>query len=224
MVLNLTIFAYLGPTSPFLLYTLGTPLLAGVLFRTTGAVLLGGGMFVGYYALVALSGSGLQELRAPCDRDIQALVVLPALYPLAAAAGAAVRSLLDRQAATQAALPRWPRAGPPPAPSARGSRARCTTRWARRSTGSRSPPEALSHRDEQGGARRGRRRQRELSSAAQVAAEEARGLISDLRSDTLDLPLGDALDRYVREWSRPLRDRRPPAGRRRRPASSGHAL
>ena len=36
---------------------------------------------------------------------------------------------------------------------------------------------------------------------AQVAAEEARGLISDLRSDTLDRPLGDALERYVREWS-----------------------
>jgi signal transduction histidine kinase len=42
---------------------------------------------------------------------------------------------------------------------------------------------------------------RDLSAAAQVAAEEARGLISDLRSDTLDRPLGDALGRYVREWS-----------------------
>ena len=42
---------------------------------------------------------------------------------------------------------------------------------------------------------------RDLSAAAQVAAEEARGLISDLRSDTLDRPLGDALERYVREWS-----------------------
>ena len=29
LMLNLTIFAYLGPTSPFFLYTLGTPLLAG---------------------------------------------------------------------------------------------------------------------------------------------------------------------------------------------------
>ena len=42
---------------------------------------------------------------------------------------------------------------------------------------------------------------RDLSASAQVAAEEARGLISDLRSDTLDRPLGDALERYVREWS-----------------------
>jgi signal transduction histidine kinase len=42
---------------------------------------------------------------------------------------------------------------------------------------------------------------RDLSDAAQVAAQEARGLVSDLRSDTLDRPLPDALDRYVREWS-----------------------
>ena len=35
LMLNLTIYAYLGPASPFFLYTLGTPLLAGILFRTT---------------------------------------------------------------------------------------------------------------------------------------------------------------------------------------------
>jgi signal transduction histidine kinase len=104
LMLNLTIYAYLGPTSPFFLYTLGTPLLAGLLFGTTGAVLLGGGMLVGYYVMVVLSGNGLQELSAHQARDIQALVVLPALYPLAAAGGAAVRQLLDRQAVTQVAL------------------------------------------------------------------------------------------------------------------------
>src|ERR687888_895761 len=89
LMLNLTIYAYLGPDSPFFLYTLGTPLLAGVLFRTTGAVLLGGGMLAGYYVMVILGGNGLQELNAHEARDIQALVVLPALYPLAAAGGAA---------------------------------------------------------------------------------------------------------------------------------------
>ena len=51
-----------------------------------------------------LSGNGLDELRTHEARDIQALVVLPALYPLAAAGGAAVRRLLDRQAVTQLAL------------------------------------------------------------------------------------------------------------------------
>src|SRR6266540_2310641 len=59
LLLNLTIYGYLGPASPFFLYTLGTPLLAGVLFRRTGAVVLGGLMLVGYYVLVVLSGNGL---------------------------------------------------------------------------------------------------------------------------------------------------------------------
>ena len=199
MVLNLTIYAYLGPASPFLLYTLGTPLLAGVLFRTTGAVLLGGGMFVGYYALVALSGSGLQELRAPGDRDIQALVVLPALYPLAAAAGAAVRSLLDRQAATQAALALAESRAATGAERARVAREMHDS-LGKTLYGIALAARALSHRasKEAPGVAADANA---LSSAAQVAAEEARGLVSDLRSDTLDLPLGDALDRYVREWS-----------------------
>jgi signal transduction histidine kinase len=200
LVLNLTIYAYLGPASPFLLYTLGTPLLAGVLFRTTGAVLLGGGMFVGYYALVALSGSGLQELRAPGDRDIQALVVLPALYPLAAAAGAAVRSLLDRQAATQAALALAEGRAATGAERARVAREMHDS-LGKTLYGIALSARALSHRADKEAAAGVASDARALSSAAQVAAEEARGLVSDLRSDTLDLPLGDALDRYVREWS-----------------------
>jgi signal transduction histidine kinase len=42
---------------------------------------------------------------------------------------------------------------------------------------------------------------RDLASAAQVAAAEARELITDLRSDTLDLPLGAALRGEVERWS-----------------------
>jgi len=42
---------------------------------------------------------------------------------------------------------------------------------------------------------------RELSSAAQIAAAEARELISDLRSDSLELPLGEALATHVARWA-----------------------
>ena len=106
LVLNLTIYAFLGPTSPFFLYTLGTPLLAGMLFREIGAaVLLGWRMLGGYYVLVVLSGDGADRAARPARRaSIQTLVTCPVLYPLAAAGGAAVRNLLDRQAATQLAL------------------------------------------------------------------------------------------------------------------------
>ena len=199
LALNLTIYAYLGPASPFFLYTLGTPLLAGILFRTTGAVVLGGGMLVGYYVLVVLSGNGLDELRTHEARDIQALVVLPALYPLAAAGGAAVRRLLDRQAVTQLAL-----AGAERRAAAGAERARVAREMhdslGKTLYGIALAARGLSHRvaAEAPGAAAAAR---DLSAAAQVAAEEARGLISDLRSDTLDRPLGDALGRYVREWS-----------------------
>jgi signal transduction histidine kinase len=199
LMLNLTIYAYLGADSPFFLYTLGTPLLAGVLFRTTGALLLGGGMLAGYYVMVVLSGNGLQELQAHEARDIQALVVLPALYPLAAAGGAAVRHLLDRQADTQLALASAERRAAAGAERTRVAREMHDS-LGKTLYGIALSARALAHRaaeqapDVAGAAQ-------DLSSAAQVAAEEARGLISDLRSDTLDRPLCDALEHYVDEWS-----------------------
>ncbi len=199
LMLNLTIYAYLGPASPFFLYTLGTPLLAGLLFRTTGAILLGFAMLAGYYVLVVLSGNGLAELRAHEARDIQALVVLPALYPLAAAGGAAVRGLLDRQAVTQLAL-----AGAERRAAAGAERARVAREMhdslGKTLYGIALAARGLSHRIE-AEAPGAAAAARDLSASAQIAAEEARGLISDLRSDTLDRPLGDALERYVREWS-----------------------
>src|SRR5919198_2007212 len=199
LMLNLTIYAYLGADSPFFLYTLGTPLLAGVLFRTTGAVLLGGGMLAGYYVMVILGGNGLQELNAHEARDIQALVVLPALYPLAAAGGAAVRHLLDRQAETQLALASAERRAAAGAERARVAREMHDS-LGKTLYGIALSARALSHRvaDDAPDAAAAAR---DLSAAAQVAAEEARGLISDLRSDTPDRPLGDALEHYVREWS-----------------------
>jgi signal transduction histidine kinase len=199
LVLNVSIYAYLGPASPFFLYTLGTPLLAGLLFRTTGAVVLGGGMLLGYYALVVFSGNGLDELRAHEARDIQALVVLPALYPLAAAGGAAVRKLLDRQAATQVAL-----AGAERRAAAGAERARVAREMhdslGKTLYGIALSARALSHRVS-AEAPAAADAARELSDSAQVAAQEARGLISDLRSDTLERPLDDALARYVDDWS-----------------------
>ncbi len=199
LMLNLTIYAYLGPASPFFLYTLGTPLLAGLLFRTTGAVLLGSAMLAGYYVLVILSGNGLAELRAHEARDIQALVVLPALYPLAAAGGAAVRALLDRQAVTQLALASAERRAAAGAERARVAREMHDS-LGKTLYGIALAARGLSHRIE-AEAPGAAAAARDLSASAQIAAEEARGLISDLRSDTLDRPLGDALEHYVREWS-----------------------
>ena len=180
-------------------------------------------MLVGYYVLVVLSGNGLDELRAHEARDIQALVVLPALYPLAAAGGAAVRSLLDRQAVDPARRWRAPSAARRRGPSARASRARCTTRWARRCTASRS---------RRAGSRTASRPRRRAPRPPRATCRPPRrspprrraGLISDLRSDTLDRPLRRRAGPLRARVVGAQRDRRPPAGRRRRPAASGHAL
>ena len=199
LLLNLTIYAYLGPASPFFLYTLGTPLLAGILFRTRGAIAMGTTMLVGYYVLVVLSGNGLDELRSNDARDIQALVVLPALYPLAAAGGAAIRILMDRQAQTQSALAVAERRAAAGAERARVARDMHDS-LGKTLYGIALAARGLSHRVAVE-APDAAQAARDLSDAAQVAAQEARGLVSDLRSDTLDRPLPDALDRYVREWS-----------------------
>jgi signal transduction histidine kinase len=146
-----------------------------------------------------LSGNGLEELRAHEARDIQALVVLPALYPLAAAGGAAVRHLLDRQADTQLALASAERRAAAGAERTRVAREMHDS-LGKTLYGIALSARALAHRvaaDAPSAADAAR----DLSSAAQVAAEEARGLISDLRSDTLDRPLCDALEHYVDEWS-----------------------
>ena len=103
LMLNLTIFAYLGPASPFFLYTLGTPLWPGLPFRDHGGRRVGGGMLVGYYVTVVLSGNRV-KLRSARGARHPGPCRPPALYPPAAAGGAAVRALLDRQATTQVAL------------------------------------------------------------------------------------------------------------------------
>ena len=119
------------------------------------------------------------DARADVDAlpdTFQTLVGQPALYLVAAAAGAATRRLLDRQAeaearAGRAGAPRWR-----PRPSARGWRATCTTRWPRRCRASASRALALSRRierDPEGAAAEARR----LADDARQATREAREII-----------------------------------------------
>jgi signal transduction histidine kinase len=189
VAVSLAVFGVLGAGSPIYLYTLGTALLAGVLYGTVGAAVFSGCLLLGYYALVAPESPG----------DLEATVTLPVLYPLLAAGGAAVRELLDRQAATETAL-----RGAERAAAASDERAR-VAREMHDSLGKTLYGIALGARalarkvaDDAPAASAAAQ---DLSGAAQLAAEEARGLIADLRSDALDLPLGAALAKYVAEWS-----------------------
>ena len=180
-------------------------------------------MFVGYYALVVLSGNGLQELRAPGDRDIQALVVLPALYPLAAAGGR--RRAQPARPPGRHAGSRWRCAEGRAAAGAERAR---VAREMHDSLGKTLYGIALAARGalaprEQRGAGRRRRRARPV---LRRAGRRRGGARAGLRP-----ALGHARP-AARRRAGPLRarvvgaqrDRGPPARRRRRPAAPGHAL
>ena len=130
LVLAVLILVLTGVDSPFFFYTLGTALLGGLVYGYAGAGLFWVMLIVGFaYAIY---------IRSEFDStlvDFRTLVVLPALYPIVAVAGAGRGALFDRQAEAEDALAdrsaRWRRR-----PSASGSHVTCTTRWPRRCTAS----------------------------------------------------------------------------------------
>lgn len=203
LCLTLGIFAVVGPGSPFFLYTLGTALLAGVLYGVPGALVFSFLLLVGYYSLSSYSGEGFDVLDERGIGAFPTLVTLPLMYPFAALGGAAVRRLLDRQAETEREL-----RGAQAAAVAGNERARVAREMhdslGKTLYGMALSARALSRRVEKeapGAATVAR----DLSAAAQIAAAEARELISDLRSDSLELPLSEALAAHVAHWAQSSR-------------------
>lgn len=176
-----------GTDGPFVYFTLSTALLAGVLYGWIGASLFSALLLCEYWWAVSihhalgLDGSGFQLI-----------IGTPALYPIAGAAGAAVRGLLIREAGTEAALATA-------AERARLARemhdsvaktlhgislsAAALPMWVRTSP-ARAEEEA-----------------RELANAAEVAATEARQLIVGLRTDALDGDLAELVTQTADRWS-----------------------
>jgi signal transduction histidine kinase len=198
LAISLAIYGVLGPESPFFLYTLGTAVLGGILFRRAGAAFFSLCLLAGYYALVVAGGQDLTTGGGDAA-SLQTLVTLPVLYPLMAAGGAAVRMLIDRQTETETALRSAERAAAAGAERSRVAREMHDS-LGKTLYGIALSAHALARRvaDEAPDAARAAR---DLSGAAQLAADEARGLISDLRADTLALPLGSALAEHVGRWA-----------------------
>lgn len=129
----------------------------------------------------------------------QLLVNIPALYPLTAIAGAAVRGLLDKQAATEEALVEAERDAAVEHERARIARemhdslaktiqgvalsASALAGWARKDPG-RAQAEAT-----------------KVAEAARAASGEARELLTDMRADMLDKPLAESVIDYVARWA-----------------------
>jgi signal transduction histidine kinase len=181
LVLSTLILLLTGVNSPFFYYTLGSALLGGLVYGWPGAALFSV-MLIGVYAWVV-------SVRD----DSAASFVLPAFYPLIAAAGAGLRGLLDRQAETESEL------------ASQSERARLARDMhdslAKTVSGMGFAALALARRierDPAGAAEEARR----LAEDARQATREAREIIIGLRSDAGEqLPLAAALQAEARRWS-----------------------
>jgi len=189
LVVAETVLALIGPDSPFVYVTVGTALLAGVLYGPRGAAGVTVALVGAYVAIVLVRYGGLRH-------DFAVIIDIPVLYPLAAAGGVAVAALLERQAATEAALRDATGAAAASEERARVAREMhdslgktlCGVSLAAQALAARAPQETA-------------RQASWLANAADVAAAEARALIGDLRRDMLDLPLGEAVRRHVARWA-----------------------
>ncbi len=194
-----------GPESPFVYYSLFTALFGGLFYRRAGAVGLAGALVVGYLAAVQIYSGGLfagDGARAATDAagTLHDLVVLPALIPLAAAAGVVIRGLLEHQATTDHRLSLV--ASEAAAERERNRLARdLHDSFAKTLQGIAMSAEALAVTTE----RRPERAPdlaRTLADGARTASTEARSILIDLRS-TVDInsPLHLGLAREVAAWS-----------------------
>jgi signal transduction histidine kinase len=181
LVLATLILLLTGVNSPFFYYTLGSALLGGLVYGWQGAGLFSV-MLIGVYFWVV----SVRDEEA-------ATLVMPAFYPLIAAAGAGLRGLLDRQAETESEL------------ASQSERARLARDMhdslAKTVSGMGFAALALARRierDPTGAAEEARR----LAEDARQATREAREIIVGLRSDAGEqLPLAAALQAEARRWS-----------------------
>jgi signal transduction histidine kinase len=180
LVLATLILLLTGVDSPFFYYTLGGALLGGLVYGWPGAALFSV-MLIGVYAWVV-------SVRD----DGAASYVLPALYPLIGAAGAGLRGLLDRQAATESEL------------ASQSERARLARDMhdslAKTVSGMGFAALALARHIERDPATAAAEAHK-LADDARQATREAREIIVGLRADAGEqLPLTAALQSEARAW------------------------
>jgi signal transduction histidine kinase len=180
LVLATLILLLTGVNSPFFYYTLGSALLGGIVYGWPGAALFSV-MLIGVYAWVV-------SVRD----ETAATLVMPAFYPLIAAAGAGLRGLLDRQAETESEL------------ASQSERARLARDMhdslAKTVSGMGFAALALARHIERDPATAADDARR-LAEDARQATREARDIIVGLRSDAGEqLPLAAALQAEARRW------------------------
>lgn len=192
VVVAISLLALTGTQGPVLHFALTTAALAGLLRGGRGAVVVTLTLVAGY-ELIAQAGG------FPGGVTFQTLIGAPALLPMAAASGMSVRVLLNRQAKTEAALDLAVQT------AAAGEERTRLAREMHDSLNKTLQGVVLSATALQGWAVRDPARVSVLAQgvaeASREAAAQARELISDLRGDRLDTPLGEAIRDYLLAWS-----------------------
>jgi signal transduction histidine kinase len=193
MFLSMAILTITGADSPFFYFTLGTALLSGVLYGWKGAGILSVAMLAFYWAGLSLRASVADV------ETFQLIIGLPALYPLCAAGGAAVRNLLDRQSQIEAELAEAERVTVVERERARLAREMhdSLSKTIQGISLSASSLPAWVKRDSV----RAAKEAEQIARAARLASSEARGLLTDMRSEMLDVPLGTAVCSFLSSWS-----------------------
>lgn len=191
---SFTVLAVCGPAGPFFLSTVATAAAAGLLYRWPGMLAVSAGQIAFYYLTF-----GFDAARGEGTDTFQVLVGQPAYYPLVGFAGVAIRRIFEDQAAQEEARLRAEVAAAAAEERTRLARemhdslaktlrgialaAAALPMWARRDP-ARAAEEAV-----------------RLATAAEVASREARGLLTDLRDDTVTRPLPEAVGLVVDRWA-----------------------
>lgn len=185
-----------GTTSPFLLVTVGSAALAGLLYGRVGAAAFTFALASGYWVALAAQPAAIRA-------DPGAWVTVPLLYALTAAAAVGVRGVFARQAATEDALADARERAAASEERARLARdmhdslgktlhgiALAATALARRvARRAEGDPDTVAAADG-------------LARAALAAGEEARTLISGLRDDDPSCqPLSERVEEVARDWA-----------------------
>ena len=194
LVLAVGILLFAGPDGPFAYYVLGTAFLAGVVYGWVGGMLLSAALVAGYALVVSV-----HMAAGRVDGGFQVLVATPALYLLAGAGAAAIRNLLLRKADAEARLDQAVRLAASSEERARLAREMHDTLGKTLhgiALTAASLPGWQERRPEQA-----RAVAEKVAHAAEAAAQQARELIGDLRSDRLEGSLEEAVERNAREWS-----------------------
>lgn len=191
--ISLLVLTLAGRAAPFLVFTVVTSLIAGLLYRWGGMLCIVGLQVICYTTAVLLeAGTVHVTIR-------QALLVPVIYYPLVGFAGLWIRGMLDDAERADAARR---------AAEVTSAAERERTRLARDMHDSLAKTvrgiafaaaalPAWIRRDPE----RAAREAGNIAAAAEVASREARDLLTDLRSDRLDQPLSPTLRTVCADWS-----------------------